>query len=677
MTNLFATTTRTREEVDAVVRNYRIIAIASGLTILCFGIIRSVTQPEGQDPLLERFLVACFCFSYAALTYFNSPVRRHPFMSIAVVACVIVCFTVHLAFLTGFSVNSAFSILLVTFVASLIMGTRASLILFESVAFGFAAAVILMVEQSEMSPIYFLATMACLCIFSYISLSHRIAVEDDLRLTKAEAVSAVESRTRFLANMSHEIRTPMNGVIGMTHLLEQSNLDETQRNYLKTIQVSGDVLLGIINDILDFAKVDAGEIVLDFHQFDLTELLENTVDLVQLSCFEKDLDLYLILEPGVPQFVNGDSNRLRQVVINLLNNAIKFTRQGSVTLSVRSEPTEDGPALLFSVADTGIGIAPEIVPTLFEAFSQADTSTTRKYGGTGLGLSISKHLVELMGGTISIESEPDKGSNFSFKIPVSQIIHQQLSQEQISAVSHLKSEGAKILIYVEDLRARLCIINFFDDMAIPVMVSVDRNDARMRFESGIYDLFFTDATFTKALSQNPGFIQVMGLTTDDQAEYSGRFITQPFKPSHLRRIALSKNPSMPETKTELSALSNLESIRVLLAEDNVINQKVATKMLEKYGFEIDVAGDGAEALQAIRDIDYDLILMDLQMPELSGIEVTEVVRSEGEECHIIALTANAFEEDRQACFTAGMNAYLSKPLRKEALETEIRRALRH
>jgi signal transduction histidine kinase len=677
MRGFFKAPLRTTDEIAAIVQNYRLISFGCGSVILAFGIVRAITQQGGQDPLCERLLIALACFAYAASTYFDNPVRRSPVFFMTALCCLIFSFVIHLAFLTNFSVNSCFAILLVSFIISLVLNTLPSMFAFQIVAFCFTAIMMIDAEITVVSPLFFLSTLACVCFFTFMNQGFRIETEESLRFAKQEALEAAEARSQFLANMSHEIRTPMNGVIGMTHLLGGTELDTTQKNYLNTIQVSGEALLSIINDILDFSKVDAGELTLDFHQFDLTECFENSAELVTQACQHKQLGLYLIFEPGVPQSVKGDSTRLRQVIINLLNNAVKFTGEGAVTLRVSGKYSEDGFDLACEVSDTGIGIEPESMQQLFKAFSQADTSTTRKYGGTGLGLSISKHLIELMGGNIDVESEVGVGSTFSFRIPVTNPIHQTPDAELQKALDRLRAGEPNVMIYIENPNARQSLINFLFDSRIPFEDADCRSNAASLLRACTHEFVFTDAVFTRDLMAHKSIIFIESDSANPPNLRADKIIQQPVKPSRIRELILEDALTRATRSDTNTADFDGSEIRILLAEDNLINQKVATKMLEKYGFDVDVANDGAEALIAIRNRKYDLVLMDIQMPELSGLKVTEQVRSEGEHCPIVGLTANAFEEDRQACLSAGMDAYISKPIRSETLDHVIQQTIRH
>lgn len=401
-------------------------------------------------------------------------------------------------------------------------------------------------------------------IASIIDLTPRKEAEKAVVMARDSALKAARAKADFLANMSHEIRTPMNAIIGMTGLLLDTRMTEQQRDYVKTVSGAGEALLTIINDILDFSKIESGKLTIEKLDFSLPETIESTMDLLAPRAREKGIALTHLLEAEVPAGLRGDQGRLRQVLLNLMGNALKFTGSGKVELTVSKEKgAGDATVLRFSVKDTGIGIPREAQGKLFQVFSQADASTTRKYGGSGLGLSISKKLVELMGGDIGLESEPGKGSTFWFTLP---------------------------------------------------------------FEIGTV----TDTTSAAGLSA-------------------------------------------PSFTAEAQAMNRY--FRVLIAEDNIVNQKVAVKQLQKLGYEADVAANGLEAVEALKRRPYDLVLMDCQMPEMDGFQATaEIRRLQTDQQHtpIVAMTANALQGDQEKCLAAGMDGYMSKPVRIEKLAEVLR-----
>ncbi len=521
----------------------------------------------------------------------------------------------------------------------------------------------------------------------------------ELLVARTKSEQATHAKSEFLASMSHEIRTPMNGIIGTASLFNDTHLSDEQHEYLRIIQTSGDALLTLLNDILDFSKIEAGKLTLEPQPFDLRETCEHITELLAPTALEKGIDLILRFSPSTPSWVVGDAGRIRQVLMNLAGNALKFTTEGHVYIDVAAVAGTDKVATIhFDVKDTGIGIAKEELAQLFQKFSQGDSSTTREYGGTGLGLAICKQLVALMKGKIGMESELGKGSSFWFRLnlPVA-------NKSVQSTIDSPLFSHERILVIDEKRIMGQVLSEWLNHWGLSAETSTEIDDALNKIRTNHYRFVILEEHMAYASEspflndpefENVPFFVISSITHRDHRSIDRVGpITHLVKPIRLGTL-LSKTahalnypliqhqPTATKPSVESSTIASIGLRRILIVEDNLVNQTVAKRMLVKGGFEVAVAGNGEQAVEKIMsNIRYDLIFMDCQMPRMDGYEASRRIREYENQTHaevripIIALTANAMQGDREKCLNAGMDDYIPKPVKRDTLNEMIRQYL--
>ena len=670
------------------IRLYRVLLLAGGAALVGVGAVYHWGAPQTVDPVAGRLAVGLAALALGALTFTSDAVRRHAIAMVYVAFTFASAWQIWAATTVGLSPTASLALLLVFTGCSAGIQTTRALAAYSVGFVGATAWALASSPPTDVPHAPFLATLSALAALGvYLSYARERAMAE-LQQAREEALEAARVKSEFLAAMSHEIRTPLNGVIGMTDVLASTALSHDQRDSVDTIQASGRALLAVINNVLDFSKIEAGRLDLEAEPVDLRAFADDAVAVVAPLATPRGVEVVCHVAPGTPRLVLADGSRLRQVALNLLSNAVKFTERGTVTLQVGVASRRRGLAeVVLAVSDTGIGIPAGSLGSMFESFSQVDASTTRRFGGTGLGLAISRGIVERMGGTIGVESTLGEGSVFTVTVPLLELDGPPAPLPPTGAVLLVVDDHAGVRAAVSDLAAG-------QGLAVQAFGSAGETEAWLA-AGGRYDLAAIDLTLdrdqTVALADrlrahpsSGGRPLVLLSPVGSRAASPGLFdavVTKPVRTDHFADVvARLTGQALPEPDPPPAAAPSAPqaSLRVLVVEDNEVNRKVARGLLGRLGVTPDLAEDGAEALGATAVTDYDLVLMDLQMPVLDGLEATRLIRARpGHQPRVVALTANAFTEDASRCRDAGMDGFLAKPVRLDDLRAEVDRTRAH